>query len=59
MVFKINDVVGDGIIIVMVLVYVIVKEGLCNVVVGVNFIFFKWGIDKVIDFFVVWIKEYV
>lgn len=58
-VFKINDVVGDGIIIVIVLVYVMVKVGLCNVVVGVNVIILKKGIDKVFDFLVSKIKEMV
>lgn len=36
-----------------------VKEGLWNVVVGVNFIVFKCGIDKVVGFLVEKIVEYV
>lgn len=46
---KIVDVVGDGMIIVIVLVYSIFKEGLRNIMVGVNFIEVKWGMDKVVE----------
>ena len=46
--FKINDFVGDGIIIVMVLVQVIVCEGVKVVVVGMNLMDLKCGIDKVV-----------
>lgn len=46
---KIVDVVGDGMIIVIVLVYSIFKEGLRNIMVGVNFIEVKRGMDKVVE----------
>lgn len=43
-VFKINDIVGDGIIIVIVLVQVMIREGFKNIVVGVNLMIFRKGI---------------
>lgn len=47
-VFKIVDVVGDGMIIVIVLVQVIVREGYKVIVIGINFMDLKWGIDVVV-----------
>lgn len=46
---KIVDAVGDGMIIVIVFVYSIFKEGLRNIMVGVNFIEVKWGMDKAVE----------
>lgn len=57
-VFKINEVVGDGIIIVIVFVCVIFVEMVKNVVVGCNFMDFCCGIQVVVDNVVEYFQKY-
>lgn len=52
-----NDVVGDGMMMVMVLVRVIFSEGCKSVVVGMNFMDFRRGINVAVEYVVVELKK--